>query len=287
MKLDVIGKEKIFWPISAVLVVVSLFLIFTQGLNLGIDFTGGVVVHLRFNEVQDISALRKSINDFGVTKEIVQSIGKEGKEWVIKIPPITEEKRNGMVKLLLDNGTKGVLLESNLIGPTVGQELQKQAILIILLVVVLLLIYITFRFEFFMAVSAIVALLHDPLIVLGVAALLKWEVNIAFLAAVLTLMGYSLNDTIVVFDRVRDTLKGVYMADISKEINISINAVLRRTINTSVTTIIVVFIMMLFGGKVLHEFSRVLFIGAIVGTYSSLFVATPVFGLLHKVFAKD
>lgn len=268
--------------ISSVLITLSvLSLILHGGPRYNIDFTGGTLVHLKFERNVEIQSIRSAINTqgygdaeikhFGNDNEIAIRIGiAQGSE---EISTVVEQL---IQKALPDNPF--VVQRVETVGPKVGRELIYQALQAVFWAMVLILIYIMWRFEFKFSVGAVIALLHDVIITLGIFSVLDIELSAPVIAAVLTIVGYSLNDTIVVFDRIRENLKASKknILELAGTVNRSINETLSRTIITSSTTLIVVVVLYFFGGEVLKTFALALIIGIVIGTYSSIFVASPI-----------
>lgn len=270
--------------------------------NLGIDFTGGSSLVFRVEKLAEITALedaeqksamkkmfladvRGTLLDFNIDKSTVLLVaGKTNgdADLSIKTVELKADKRQAITASLEEKFGEMELLEADIIGPSIGEELAKQSFQIALLAVVCLLIYITFRFEFFFGVAAIGALIHDALITIGLAGLLNLEVNTAFVAAVLTILGYSINDTIVIFDRVRENMPLMKKEGLDNTINISIRQSIARSVNTSLTTLVVLGSILLFGGESIKNFALVIFIGIISGTYSSIFIASPLLAKYKK-----
>jgi preprotein translocase subunit SecF len=278
--IDFIGKRKIALIISAVLILAGLVsLIIQGGPSLGIDFTGGTSLQLRFENEVDIGEIRNILSDIGFSGAEIKEFGVDN-EILIRIQ---QQSQNEDVSDIIINELSEKMPNNKLeirmneaVGPRIGNELRRATIWAILAALILILIYISWRFEFKFAVGAVAALFHDVLITLGVFSVLGLELSLAVIAAFLTIIGYSLNDTIVVFDRIRENLKLLRREDYVNIFNTSINQTLSRTILTSMTTFVVVIILFLFGGEVIHNFSFALVIGVIVGTYSSMFIASPV-----------
>ena len=278
--IDFIGKRKIALTISIILILLGLVsLIIQGGPNLGIDFTGGTSLQLRFENEVDIGEIRNILSDIGLGSAEIKEFGVDNEILIriqqqIKNEDVSENVINELSEKLPDNKLEIRMNEA--VGPRIGNELRRTTIWAILAALILILIYISWRFEFKFAVGAVAALFHDVLITLGVFSVLGLELSLAVIAAFLTIIGYSLNDTIVVFDRIRENLKILRREDYINIFNTSINQTLSRTILTSMTTFVVVIILFLFGGEVIHNFSFALVIGVIVGTYSSMFIASPV-----------
>lgn len=281
-KLDIIGKRKIAYIFSGVLIIIGLVsLIFHGGPRYGIDFTGGTSLQVKFENDVSAGDLRNILSDIGYGDAEIKQIGlPEENEFIIRVEKMEEGidaaqiMEQEFTKDLPDNPYD--IRQVNEIGPKIGGELRRAAILAVFVSLVGILIYISWRFEFKFAVGAVTALFHDVLITLGVFSLLNLEISLAVVAAFLTIVGYSLNDTIVVFDRIRENLKVLRRETFPNIVNISLNQTLSRTIITSLTTLIVVIVLFIFGGEVIHDFSFALIVGIGIGTYSSIFVASPI-----------
>ena len=267
-------------------------MVINGGPKLSIDFKGGTMVAVNFTEPVDINEIRSAMTDvsldgknFDFSKEEIKHFGDESNV-AIRLASLKDEppqfsqrvadKIADVYPELVPKDRKDFILSMEKVGPKVGAELSGDAILAIFSALALILAYISIRFEFKYAVGAIAALTHDVMITLGIFSILGYEISLAVIAAFLTIVGYSLNDTIVIFDRVRENVKGLKSADFRSVINQSINESLSRTIITSVTTFLVVLILFLVGGEVIHSFAFAMIVGVIVGTYSSIFVASPV-----------
>ena len=267
-------------------------MVMNGGPKLSIDFKGGTMVAVNFTEPVDINEIRSAMTDvsldgqnFDFSKEEIKHFGDDSNV-AIRLASLKNEPPQFSQRVadkiaevypeLVPKDRKDFILSMEKVGPKVGAELSGDAVLAIFSALALILAYISIRFEFKYAVGAIAALTHDVMITLGVFSLLGYEISLAVIAAFLTIVGYSLNDTIVIFDRVRENVKGLKSANFRSVINQSINESLSRTIVTSVTTFLVVLILFLVGGEVIHSFAFAMIVGVIVGTYSSIFVASPV-----------
>ena len=267
-------------------------MVMNGGPKLSIDFKGGTMVAVNFTEPVDINEIRSAMTDvsldgqsFDFSKEEIKHFGDESNV-AIRLASLKNEPPQFSQRVadkiaevypeLVPKDRKDFILSMEKVGPKVGAELSGDAVLAFFSALALILAYISIRFEFKYAVGAIAALTHDVMITLGVFSLLGYEISLAVIAAFLTIVGYSLNDTIVIFDRVRENVKGLKSANFRSVINQSINESLSRTIVTSVTTFLVVLILFLVGGEVIHSFAFAMIVGVIVGTYSSIFVASPV-----------
>ena len=258
--------------LSLVCILASVGLILTRGLNLGIDFTGGNVVQVEFEQSPSIEDVRSALAAVGQGNSIIQSYSDRG--IIIRISANEESARKEAVDALRAKypGMQVVRLEK--VGPVVGAELRQEAMVALFLALAGILAYITVRFQFRFAVVSVAALVHDAAITLGIFSLTGMEISSPFIAAILTIVGYSLNDTIVVLDRIRENWKNLRTQGIAGLLNSSINQTLSRTINTSLTTLLPVIALFIWGGEVLRSFSFALLVGVLVGTYSSIFVAS-------------
>jgi preprotein translocase subunit SecF len=271
-----VGRRGMAAVLSALLIGAGLVSLVTKGgPKYSIDFTGGSLVQVQFTEIVSVDEVRSALAAIGHSDAEIQRFGPPN-EMLVRIPDKGDEESMERVKESLRDRWPGLSLRrEETVGPKIGGELRSAAGQAIIFALVLILVYITIRFEFRFAVAAIVALVHDVLITLGVFSIADFEVSLAVIAAFLTIVGYSLNDTIVVFDRIRENLRTPARKGYDVVLNRSINQSLSRTIITSGTTLVVVFVLYLFGGEVLRDFSFALVIGVLIGTYSSIFVATP------------
>jgi len=297
-RIDFIKLRKIAFVLSGVLIAASIAsLLIKGGPKMGLDFTGGVETHLKFIKSPSISRIRNALSTVGLSEAIIQQYGRK-KENLVLIRTGVEGVSSDFASELSTKIEQAVkeefkkenneftVLSSELIGPKVGKEIQQKAIIALIISLVGMLIYIALRFELRFAVGAIIALCHDIFIAVGALCIGNFEFNLPIVAALLTIIGYSLNDTIVIYDRIRENLKTYRkkVGSLKDILNLSINQSLSRTIITSLTTFVVVLALFLWGGAVLHGFAFALLVGVIVGTYSSAFVATPVvYGWRKKV----
>ncbi len=257
---------------SALLVLLSLVLLITRGLNFGIDFTGGMLLQLEFDSPVSVAEVRGSLDKIGFGGSVIQAYSEKGV--LIRLKTDQESDQKKIVNSLRESLGKNVkVLRTEVVGPVAGSQLRRSAILATSLALLAMLAYITFRFQFRFAVGGVVALVHDVIITLGIFSITYHEVSMPFIAGMLTLVGYSINDTIVVFDRVRENFKNLKQWGVVDLFNNSINQVLSRTINTSLTTLFPVITLFLWGGEVISDFSMALLVGIIVGTYSSIYIA--------------
>ncbi|MGB9612989.1 MAG: protein translocase subunit SecF [Candidatus Margulisiibacteriota bacterium] len=279
--LEVIGRSKVWFVISGILIALAIFafvfnaFIHGKPMNFGIDFTGGTLLNLRFERPPTVAEVRSVLNSYGLGESIIQK--SKDNEVLIRTLPLDNEIRTKLIQDLAEKVAPVEILEADVIGPTIGRELTTQTLWALVIASLGIIIYVSFRFEFKYAVCALLALYHDAIITAGIIALLWRNVEVPFVAAILTIMGYSINDTIVVFDRIRENLKKPNLAKkkLAEIVNLSIWETLARSINTVLTTIIMVLCLLFFGGATLRDFALTLLIGFTVGAYSSIFVASP------------
>ncbi len=269
--------RRLAMAISAMLILISLISLAVRGLELGIDFTGGSVIEVGYSSTADVDAIRASLETAGYDAS-VQSFGSD-KDVLIRLAP--DKKRGGkdnisqkILKVLQQDAPDVVMRRVEFVGPQIGDELRDQGGIAMLLALAGILIYVTLRFEFRFSVGSVVALLHDVVITLGFFAVTGIEFDLTILAAILAIIGYSLNDTIVVFDRVRENFLKLRKTTTEDSINLSINQTLSRTIMTSLTTLLVLFALFFFGGETIHGFALAMIVGVVIGTYSSIYVAS-------------
>ena len=266
--------------LSFILICLSIVVLLIKGLNLGVDFKGGTLIEVRTENVKiDISEIRQSLLKMELGDVTVKNFGREN-DYLVKIEMTNTNDTNFIQsinnQLSSDLGSAVNFRRVENVGPKVSSELLKAGLLAITLSLVAMLIYIWIRFEWQFSLGAIIALIHDVIITVGIFSLLSYEINLSIVAAVLTIVGYSMNDTVVIFDRIRENLKKYSKIPISDISNTSTNETLSRTLITSVTTLLALFSIYIFGGAILKGFSFAMIIGVIVGTYSSIFVATPI-----------
>lgn len=274
--INFIGMRKPAMVFSILMIIASIGSLFVNGLNLGVDFTGGTVIEVGYPEAANVDDIRKaltaakydaSVQHFGTAKDVL-----------IRIAPQDGVERSkvgdNILSILKQDNAAVEMRRVEFVGPQIGDELRDDGGTAMLLALAGILIYVTFRFEFRFSVGAIIALVHDVVITVGIFSITRMEFDLTILAAILAIIGYSLNDTIVVFDRVRENFLKLRKSNAEESINISINQTLSRTIVTSLTTILVLFALFYFGGKIIHGFSLAMIIGVTVGTYSSIYVAS-------------
>ena len=272
------GKSKQFLALSVVLVAISIGLIATKGLNLGIDFSGGTIIQVQYTNAAPIEKMRTmlttdatfkgcSISEFGSVQEVLVRVKTSSAS-------VTQDIGDLAGALLKGSGDFEIR-RVDIVGPKVGSELREKGLMAMLLAIIGILIYVSFRFEWRFAIASVFALVHDVSIAMGMLVLFEVDVNLDILAALLTILGYSLNDTIIVFDRIREGLTTSKSRDLLGIIDDSVTRTLARTTLTSLTTFFVVLTLFIYGGEIIHGFAFTLLVGVVVGTYSSIFVASP------------
>lgn len=274
--------------ISGLLTLASVLLFIFVGLNVGVDFKGGTVLTIRTAQAANIEELRSQVNSLGFGNAEIQEFGSPN-DVLIRLPAIeggeqAQQTTIAKVKEALGSGVEFRSVE--VVGPKVSGELAQQSIVAVVVAIVGILFYVWFRFEWQFAAGAVLSLLHDVLITIGVFCLLRIEFNLQIIAAILTIVGYSLNDTVVVFDRVREYMRKYKSMNLADLIDFSINSVFPRTILTSVTTMLALVALYAFGGEVLRGFTFTMILGVLIGTYSSIFIASPVLILLGTVMSE-
>lgn len=271
-KIDFMGARMWTFALSAILFIGAFVCLYFYGLNWGLDFTGGTQIEVSFQKPADIEHIRKQLEHIGYGHAVVQSYG-TSKDVLISIAPKAKVEQTEIIQKIMDVLEGAEKKRVDFIGPQVGQELMTKGFLAVLLSLLGTMIYIALRFEYRFAVSSSLALIHDPLLILGVFSFYQLEFDLKALAALLAVIGYSLNDTIVVFDRVRENFRKMRKGTPEEILNLSINQTLSRTIMTSVLTLIVVVTLFIYGGETLRGFSLAMILGIVIGTYSSIYVA--------------
>tara|TARA_B100001248_G_scaffold153306_1_gene115276 strand:+ start:43 stop:945 length:903 start_codon:yes stop_codon:yes gene_type:complete len=278
---------------SVIIFILSIFFISFKGLNYGIDFKGGTLIELRTESPINTSLIRDTLNSMDLGDVNVKKFGKEG-DYLIKVEQRENNNSNLIPEIkqtLSDNlNTEVDFRRVENVGPKVSSELLESSVIAISLALAAMLFYIWVRFEWQFSVGSIIALFHDVLITLGIFSVLSLEINLSIIAAVLTIVGYSMNDTVVIYDRIRENLFKYTKISISDVANLSINETLARTIITSVTTLLALISIYILGGEILRGFSFAMILGVIIGTYSSIFVASPIlkfFKVSYKTLEKE
>ena len=275
--------RKIFYIVSLVMVLASVGLFFTKGLNFGIDFRGGILVEIKTDGPANIGALRDNLGSLGLGDVSIQEFG-EADDVLIQLQRQDGDEKAQMAALAQVTEALGdsvTIRRSELVGPKVGDELKEAGIYSVVISLLLIMIYIWFRFEWQFAVASVVALLHDVLITVGFFVITGVQFDLATLAAILTVAGYSINDTVVVFDRIREYLRKFRKMEITDLLDLSINSTLSRTTMTSFTTLLALIALFAFGGEAIRGFTMALIFGIVVGTYSSICVASPLLVVLR------
>lgn len=272
--MDFMGKRKLWFLISLMVIIPGLISMAVQGLNLGIDFAGGNKLQIEFAQHVTLAQVREVMADFDLGKNPIQPA--ENNQFIIRTPVLAEEENQALIKSFEEKLGQLTVLSNEKVGPVIGKELTRNALLALLIASVLMVIYITIRFQFSFAIAAIIALLHDVLVTLSIFSLAQIEINSSFVAALLTIIGYSINDTIVIYDRIRENLKHRKKESLEVLLNNSISQTIVRSINTSATTLFAVAALLVLGGATTRVFALALLVGLFSGTYSSIFTASPV-----------
>lgn len=274
MNFDFIGKRKFAYVLSCILIIAGIVSLCVQGLNFGVDFTGGTVYQIQFEDEMDIAELRSDLGDIGYDGAQLQEM--DDNTFQLRTDFMDQTAQDEFVDELTEAvGAPFEVLQANAVGPSIGQEILLSGVLALVIAIVLMIVYITVRFQWRFALAGNLALFHDILITVGIFSIFQLEVNSNFVAAILTIFGYSINDTIVVFDRIRERLGAVKRDELAETVNYGIQSTLRRSLFTSLTTLIPIICVFIFGGDTTRLFVLALIIGIVSGTYSSIFVASP------------
>ena len=294
LNLKIIKNQKYFLGFSLILTIISIISIFAIKLNLGVDFKGGDLFQIKYEKTMDKALVDKTLTD--LVSEVPKLRGQriqfsEDNTVIVKTEQLTNTEKTKVLNTLKEKTGKYDLVKYDTVGATIGKELTSNAVSALIIGSILIVIYITVRFEWIYAIAGILALLHDIVITIGLIALLRYEADTPFIAAILTILGYSINDTIVIFDRIRENdkenKKSKHQKSFSEVIDHSINQVFARSLYTSLTTLFSVIVLLIFGGSTLKTFSMTLFIGITFGTYSSIFIASPIVYLLRRFKKED
>ena len=277
LAIDFMGKRRLAIILSGVLLAIALTALITKGLNFGIDFTGGTLIEVGYPESVELEPIRTALADAGFDSAQVQHFG-SSRDVLVRIAPqadkesaqLSEEALTGLRQL----NAAVEMRRIEFVGPQVGEELTEQGALAMIYALIGILIYIMVRFQWRFAPGAVIALVHDVLIIIGIFALFQFDFDLTVLAALLAVIGYSLNDTIVVFDRIRENFRKIRKGTPVDIVNTSLNQTISRTLMTSITTLLVLVSLFVFGGEVIHSFALALILGVVVGTYSSIYVAS-------------
>ncbi len=279
-QIDFMGKRKLAAVFSIVLLVISIGSLATKGLNLGLDFTGGTLIEVEYNKAPNLEDVRILLLDSGYENVVVQNFG-AATSVLVRLAESYNDKVGLQVATALESkGDSLELKRAEFVGAQVGEELREQGGLGLLLALGLVMIYVALRFQFKFSVGAVAALIHDVIIVIGVFSIFGWDFDLTVLAALLAVIGYSLNDTIVVADRIRENFRLLRKIEPLEVINISLTQTLSRTIVTSLTTILVLVSLYFFGGEMINGFAKALLVGVFIGTYSSIYVASNILLLM-------
>ncbi|MBE0487614.1 MAG: protein translocase subunit SecF [Halomonas sp.] len=278
---DFMGKRRIAFAISAALILVSIVSLLFQQLNLGLDFTGGTLVEVRYAAAPSLEAVRQTLEGAEFRDVSVQTFGASTEVLIRLQQAFDADVGDRVVALLRDGGESVELVRAEFVGAQVGEQLRDQSGLGLLVALGIVMLYVAFRFQYKFAIGALLALMHDVIIVVGIFSLFQLDFDLTVLAALLAVIGYSLNDTIVVYDRIRETIRKSRIDDMPAIFNEAINMTLSRTLATSGTTLLVLMALLLLGGDMIHHFSIALIIGVVVGTFSSIYVAAALLLAVH------
>jgi len=279
-QIDFMGKRKLAAIFSIILLLVSIGSIAFKGLNLGLDFTGGTLIEVEYKDAPNLEDVRVQLMDSGYENAIVQNFGASTSVLVRLAESFNDQVGQEVINSLSSTGEAVELKRAEFVGAQVGEELREQGGLGLLLALGLVMIYVALRFQFKFSVGAVAALIHDVIIVVGFFSVLGWDFDLTVLAALLAVIGYSLNDTIVVADRIRENFRLLRKTEALEVINISLTQTLSRTLVTSLTTILVLLSLYFFGGEMINGFAKALLVGVFIGTYSSIYVASNILLLM-------
>ncbi|XKF14995.1 protein translocase subunit SecF [Halomonas sp. BLK-85] len=272
-QIDFMGRRKLAFIVSAAALLISIIAIFFLQLNLGLDFTGGTLIEVRYADAPSLDAIRQLLEEQGFRDVAVQTFGASTEVLIRLQQAFDPDVGDQVVSLLRDSGTDVDLVRAEFVGAQVGDQLRDQSGMGMLVALGVVMLYVAFRFQYKFAVGALMALLHDVTIVIGLFALFNIEFDLTVLAAILAVIGYSLNDTIVVYDRIREAIRTSQIDDMPAIFNEAINATLSRTLATSGTTLLVLLALLLLGGDMIENFALALLIGVVIGTFSSIYIS--------------
>lgn len=287
--IDFVGKRKYGFIFSTVIIAVAIILVFAVGPNLGIDFTGGSLLQIKFSEPITTADLRNSLAKIGNERALIQSLGNENREYIIRAAGKNPVEFSKAVKEVMstdfpDNNRN--ILREEIVEPKIGKELLTKTLWSIFIALVLILIYVSFRFDYRFGTAAVIALFHDAIFTIGVLVLVQREFSVVVVGGLLTIIGYSINDTIVISDRIREKYKKMRKEPYNVVLNTGLNETLSRTILTSGTTFLAVIALLVFGGSVIADFAFTLLIGFSIGTYSSIFIVANTVSVWEEKFPK-
>ncbi|KPQ25266.1 MAG: preprotein translocase subunit SecF [Halomonas sp. HL-48] len=272
-QIDFMGRRKLAFIVAAVLLIVSIGAIFFQQLNLGLDFTGGTLIEVRYAEAPSLDSVRQLLQDNDFEDVAVQTFGTSSEVLIRLRQAFDPDIGNQIVNLLEDDGASVELVRAEFVGAQVGDQLRDQSGMGLLVALGVVMLYVAFRFQYKFAIGALLALMHDVIIVVGFFAVFQLDFDLTVLAAILAVIGYSLNDTIVVYDRMREEIRMSRIDDMPQIFNDAINATLSRTLATSGTTLLVLVALLLLGGDMIQNFAIALLVGIVVGTFSSIYIS--------------
>ena len=287
---DFMGKKRIAFALSMLMLFGSMGSLFTKGLNFGIDFTGGVLIEVSYQNAADLPKIRNGLESAGFGSAKLQNFGTARDVLIRLLPQEGEESSDAVgeqiLEILATYDPAVILRRVEFVGPQVGEELREQGGLAMLFALLFIMAYVSFRFQWKFSVGAVAAVVHDVIITVGFFSVFDQPFDLAVLAAVLAVIGYSLNDTIVVFDRIRENFLRIRKSQAMEVMNVSINQTLSRTLITSMTTLLVLLALFFLGGEAIHAFATALIVGVVIGTYSSIYVASSL-ALTLDVSTKD
>lgn len=277
-----IMEKRLLWiGISLAIIAIGMISLAVNGFNWGIDFTGGNILQYDLKTDYDLAEARELLNTFNLEDSTSQKAGDDGHQLIVRTPVLSQQQQDNITESIKQKWNNAELIRAEKVDAVIGKELQKKAILGLIVAIIAMLIYISFRFEFKSAIAAVLALTHDTLIIISLYAIFQIPVDTTFIAVILTIIGYSINDTIVVFDRIRENIKVMNKAPFNDIANLSIVQTLTRSINTSLTTLLSIIALYLFGGETIKDFTLAIIVGFVAGTYSSIFIASPIWGMLR------
>lgn len=280
----IIEKMHLWIGISLAIIALGLiFMLIRGGFNWGIDFTGGNMLHFDINETYELAEVRSILGKLDIKEFEAKKAGDSGQELIIRTVDLSKSMQTKIFDTFKQKWPNTELIRAGVIDAVIGKELQRQAIIALVIATLGMLIYITFRFEFYSAIAAVLALVHDVFIVLSFYAIFNVPVDSTFIAVILTIVGYSINDTIVIFDRIRENLKVMKKDSFEDVVNLSISQNISRTVNTSMTTLITITALFLLGGETIKDFTLALIVGISAGTYSSIFIASPLWSIFRGI----
>jgi preprotein translocase subunit SecF len=287
--IDFIGKRKYGFIVSSILMVISLVVILAIGPNFGIDFTGGVLLQIKFTDSVSTADLRDALNEVGAGKAQIQMLGTDRREYIIRTAQANPVEFSKALKDVLSKRFPGIsreMLREETVEPKIGKELLGKTLWAIIIALLLILVYVSFRFDYRFGTAAVIALFHDALFTIAVLVVAQREISIVVVGALLTIIGYSINDSIVISDRIREKYKKMRKEPYNVILNTGLNEVLSRTILTVGTTLLAVIALFVFGGPVIADFAFTLLVGFVVGTYSSIFIVASIVSIWEERFPK-